>query len=316
MGNILFIRGGAIGDFILTLPAIQLARDAFPNAQIEVLGYEPVAKLAAAAGLVDRTRSIEHGPLANFFAPGSTLDPELIAYFGGFDVVVSYLYDPDGHFEGNLFRAGVETLIRGPHKVDDVTSHDPAAVQLARPLEELALFVEEAHPQLALSDSHLIGADTRSSTGPVIGLHPGSGSPRKNWSLESWADVAAQLSGELDAEFIVFTGEAEERTATEFHTLLQRRLVPFTPLDGTSLVTVGATLQHRCDLFLGHDSGISHLAAAVGVPTVLLFGPTDPGIWAPQRPTTHPIRSESGDLSQISPAQVVASAKIQLQTRG
>ena len=304
MGDLLFIRGGAIGDFILTLPAIQLVRESLPHAKIEVLGYNPVTQLAQAANLVERTRSIEHGPLANFFAPGATLEPELMAYFGKFDVVISYLYDPDGFFEGNLKRCDVDSLLTGPHKVDESLINEPASVQLARPLEQLALFLDNPHPQLTLCETQ-----AKATAGPLtIAIHPGSGSTRKNWSLDHWADVAAELCRRTDAHFLVITGEAEERTAAEFLTLLQTRLVPSTHLECESLTTVGATLQHRCDLFLGHDSGISHLAAACGVPAVLLFGPTDPRLWAPQNSSTLTIRAEDGDLSKISVTEVVARA--------
>jgi len=63
-GKILVVRGGAIGDFILTLPVFAALREHFPNAHLEVLGYAHIASLAKAGGLVDAVRSIEAGPLA------------------------------------------------------------------------------------------------------------------------------------------------------------------------------------------------------------------------------------------------------------
>ena len=62
--HVLVIRGGAIGDFILTLPAIRLLRENIPNAHIEVLGYKPIVELATAAGLADATRNLEHASMA------------------------------------------------------------------------------------------------------------------------------------------------------------------------------------------------------------------------------------------------------------
>lgn len=61
-----------------------------------------------------------------------------------------------------------------------------------------------------------------------------------------------------------------------------------------------AAVLERCRLFLGHDSGISHIAAAVETPCVLLFGPTDPAIWAPQNAGVKVIAADSGNLRQIS----------------
>ena len=67
--KILVIRGGAIGDFLLTLPAIALLREAFPAARLEILGYQHIISLAASGGYADATRSIEYAALANFFNP-------------------------------------------------------------------------------------------------------------------------------------------------------------------------------------------------------------------------------------------------------
>ena len=97
-GKILVIRGGAIGDFILTLPAIAALRRQFPEAHLEVLGYPHIVQLAVAAELVDRVQSIEAGALAGFFARNGKLEPDLADYFSEFDIIVSYLYRPGPDF--------------------------------------------------------------------------------------------------------------------------------------------------------------------------------------------------------------------------
>src|SRR5262245_16472801 len=74
--KILVIRGGAIGDFILTLPAIAALRQAFPHTHLEVLGYSHIVELAVAGGLADRARSIDARPLAAFFARNGELGEE------------------------------------------------------------------------------------------------------------------------------------------------------------------------------------------------------------------------------------------------
>ena len=102
--RILVIRGGAIGDFILTLPALKLLREAFPDAHLEIVGYRHIIALAEGRGYADATRSIEYGPMAGFFARGGTLAPEMMEYFGSFQQVISYLFDPDGIFEANVRR--------------------------------------------------------------------------------------------------------------------------------------------------------------------------------------------------------------------
>src|SRR5512145_1939540 len=97
-GRILVIRGGAIGDFILTLPAIAALRRQFPAVHLEVLGYPHIVQLALAGGLVDRVEPIEARGLAGFFARHGPLDESLGDYFSEFDVIVSYLFDPDEIF--------------------------------------------------------------------------------------------------------------------------------------------------------------------------------------------------------------------------
>ena len=130
MKRILVIRGGAIGDFILTLPAVKLLRDNFPNAHIEILGYKRIIALAEKRFYADATRSIDYAPLSRFFARDSELATELVTYFGSFDLILSYLFDPDEIFAANVKRCGGRRFIAGSPKFD---GREHAARQLARP---------------------------------------------------------------------------------------------------------------------------------------------------------------------------------------
>src|SRR5438552_6012644 len=134
MDRILVIRGGAIGDFILTLPALRLLREESPAAHIEILGYKHIVVLAEMSGYANATRSIEYASLASFFIRGGGLAPDLIEYFGSFHQVISYLFDPDEIFATNLKRCGLQNLIIGPSRI---TGEEHAARQLARPLQRL-----------------------------------------------------------------------------------------------------------------------------------------------------------------------------------
>jgi len=317
MGKILFIRGGAVGDFILTLPAIRLVRENLPEAEIEVLGYPPTNRLAQASGLVDATCSMEYGPLASFFIPNGALPDELVGYFSRFSVVFSYLYDPDGYFEANLQRSGVRTLLVGPYRVDESLTDRPAAAQLAKPLESLALYLEEPYVRLDFDGDSTEAAfralpELLDESLTWIALHPGSGSPRKNWSFEGWVETAATLAAsDPTIRFLVTSGEAEESVIGQFITLLTGRGIPHNRASYLPLPVLGVLLQ-RCRLYLGHDSGISHLAASCGVPCVLLFGKTNPAIWAPQNPGTDTIQAPEGDLSRIRVDEVLKRALAKL----
>src|SRR6188472_2357981 len=99
MNRILVIRGGAIGDFILTLPALKALRDARPRARIEILGYKHIAVLAENRFYAQAVHSIEYGLLASFFARNSELPAQLDHYSASFHLVISYLYHPHEIFE-------------------------------------------------------------------------------------------------------------------------------------------------------------------------------------------------------------------------
>src|SRR5437588_3107339 len=139
MNRILVIRGGAIGDFILTLPALKALREAWPHAHIEILGYKHIAAIAENRSYAQATRSIEYGPLSRFFARDAELPAESTNYFASFDLIISYLYDPDRIFENNLRRCGVENLLCGPAKIVENAGH--AARQLVQPIEEMGIRV-------------------------------------------------------------------------------------------------------------------------------------------------------------------------------
>ena len=304
MGKILFIRGGAVGDFILTLPALRLVREGLSDNHVEVLGYPSIASLATATGLADETRSIEDAGLAPFFAPGAELDSAWSDYFASFDLVVSYLYDPDGFFSDNLERAGVGTLLRGPFRPEVADPPVAAARQLARPLEQIALFLDD--PELNLDYAATVASPLpRSETTRVV-LHPGSGSPSKNWSFESWLEVLGHLREAVESlEIVITCGEAERERIDVFLEEAKRMGLDCRGLVDRSLPELGA-LFGETDLYLGHDSGISHLAASAGTAGYLLFGPTDPGVWAPVSSRMHPIVSPTGNMGGITVRQVLS----------
>lgn len=300
-GRILVIRGGAIGDFILTLPALDLLREAFPEAHIEILGYPHITALAEGRHYANETRCIESGKLAGFFNPKADLDPELCEYFESFHQVISYLFDPDGFFSGNLRRAGVKNLIVGNPKIGD---HAHAAIQLAEPLGALALFLEDHvarfHPssddRKAADD--LVGGKEQS----FVAIHPGSGGKAKNWPIENWVELGRHVLA-ADHPLLVVEGESDTEEAAALRESLGSGRVQF--ISNAPLPVLGAVIS-RCRLFVGHDSGISHLAAATGVPCILLFGPTDPAIWAPANPGVRIIQSDSGKTDDIALASVEA----------
>ena len=296
MNRILVIRGGAIGDFILTLPALKALRDARSQAHMEILGYKHIAALAENRFYAQAVRSIEYGPLARFFARNSELPAELADYFASFDLIVSYLYDPDRILETNLHRCGVENLICGPARIVENAGH--AARQLARPIDELGIkvvdFAERIFP--STEDREFARDFLASMPQPIIAIHPGSGSHQKNWPLDKWIGLFSRDSRFEDLErLLVISGEADQAQADQLEREWRNRDVRFAR--NLPLPKLAAVLEHA--MFIGHDSGISHLAAAAGANCVLLFGPTNPDVWAPANDNVRVLRSPTGQLGDL-----------------
>jgi ADP-heptose:LPS heptosyltransferase len=269
-GRILVIRGGAIGDFILTLPAIAALRRQFPAAHLEILGYPHITQLAKASGCVDAVRPIEAKGLAGFFARHGELDAGIADYFAGFDLILSYLFDPDGIFRTNVAACTRAQLIHGPHRPDATKATHATRVYL-KPLEQLAIFDADPIPRLDFPGE--------ASIPPTLALHAGSGSARKNWPEARWAEFVDRLVRETEHRLLIVGGEAEGERLD--------RLIAGLPSERARLarslpLVELANRMHKCAAFVGHDSGITHIAAALGLPCVVLWPETDEAIWRPQ----------------------------------
>lgn len=281
-GRILIIRGGAIGDFILTLPAIAALRRQFPDAHIEVLGYPHIAQLALVGGLADAVRPIEARGLAAFFARHGELDFDIAKYFAGFDLILSYLFDPDNIFRGNVSICSQAQFIQGPHRPSNVELLHATELYL-KPLERLAIFDADPVPHLSLN-SQLPALNS-------LALHPGSGSDRKNWPEARWADMLGRLVERTPFHLLVVGGEAEGGRLERLTAAMPTER--FTLARSLPLVDLAGRLQ-PCMGFVGHDSGITHLAAALGLPCVVLWADTMQEIWRPQGENIIILRESTG----------------------
>lgn len=310
MRRILVLRGGALGDFIVTLPALALLRTRWPEARIELAGNATAASLvlrrtppaSSEAGYgtpvarLGRTGTTDaetwkHLPLldavhsqheARWGALFSTepLPPEFAAWLGAFDLVVSWWPDPAGELRSHFPRHRDQVFLSG----EALPDRAPAAAHFCATLGALGLTAHELLFPLARSSAPRTG----------ITIHPGSGSPRKNWPRDRWLALIAQLPGPVT----IVLGETELAVAP------WPSLPDAAVMRQPSLEALAAHLA-SCRLFLGHDSGISHLAAACGAPSLLLFGPTDPAMWAP--PAAHvKVIKQGPTLDSVSVSEVLA----------
>ncbi len=296
-GKILVIRGGAIGDFILTLPALAALRRQFAEAHLEVLGYPHIVQLARAGGVVNRAEGIEARGLASFFARDGELPGRWRDYFSEFDLVISYLYDPDRIFQDNVMRFMPGQFISGPHRPSE-TEHRHATRVFMQPLERLAIFDADAVPRLTLPPAAGAAAG-------FLALHPGSGSERKNWPERQWHQLLESLLEDRRLKLLLVGGEVEAEKLTRLASALppERRVIA----RNLPLVELAQQLRDCCG-FVGHDSGITHLAAALGLPCVALWADTDETIWRPQGNDVRILRAPAG-LARLSVAEVMAALR-------
>jgi heptosyltransferase III len=262
--QIVVLRGGALGDIVLTLPILQALRDFYPDGFVTLVAPYPQAILARYH--TDRVLDLNSARLLGLFKPGTSLQDEAREWLRA-DLIFSYLSDPDRMIEKKLTLADTTKFLQGPFKLD--LERRPAVEQLAQPLAVLGIALIDPVPRLTAS------LPTRSMN--RLAIHPGSGSRNKNWPLGHWAELLDELVPTF-AEVLLISGEADTDISEAV-----RPLIPATKLRlcvNRSLWDLVNELS-QATLFIGHDSGVTHVAAATGVATVALFGPTDPTIWTP-----------------------------------
>jgi heptosyltransferase III len=262
--QIVVLRGGALGDIVLTLPILQALRHFYPGCFVTLVAPYPQAILARYH--TDRVLDLNSARLLGLFKPGTSLQDEARECLRA-DLILSYLSDPDRMIEKKLALSDTTKFLQGPFKLD--FERRPAVEQLAQPLAVLGIALIDPVPRLTAL------LPTRSMN--RLAIHPGSGSRNKNWPLGHWAELLGELVPAF-AEVLLISGEADSDISEAV-----RPLIPATKLRlcaNRSLWDLVSELS-QATLFIGHDSGVTQVAAATGVATVALFGPTDPTIWAP-----------------------------------
>jgi heptosyltransferase III len=293
---ILVIRGGALGDFILTLPVLSALRTHFPNSRVEILANPRFASLAIACGLADHASALESPGLAGLFTPVGAVPDAVVEYFARFDLIISYLYDPDQTFQANVTRFTSAKFIQGPHRPDE-SANIHASDLLFRPLETLGINGPAPQLRLTLSSPPDIAKNT------CLALHPGSGSPAKNWPEPKWQELLHHLALETDWNFLLVGGEAEGNRCQRLAATLPSKRVEIA--QDLPLVDLAQKIK-PCAAFIGHDSGITHLAAALDIPGVVLWPATSEKTWRPRSDKMTVLRDPRG-LTHLPTSAVIAA---------
>lgn len=245
----LLIRPGGIGDFLLSLPALECLKEHFTEVWTTPRNV-PLARFA------DRARAI---PSTGLDLLGVTdPPPELVDSLRGFDSIVSWYGANRPEFRDPVSALGLPftffpalpTENPGMHAADFYLSQ--ARTLTSKPSDGI--------PRLAC-------APAPHPYEPYAVIHPFSGSPRKNWPIERFRALARELERSMRVRWCAGPDDPPLADAVHIDDLYQ-----------LACWLAGASF------YMGNDSGITHLAAAAGTPVLAFFGPTDPAVWAPRGP--------------------------------
>jgi ADP-heptose:LPS heptosyltransferase len=296
MKSILIVHQGAIGDFILSLPALEALHNSYPHAQFTFLAHPHILEIIRARPYFREVLDCSASRWAPLYSPGgklapedleSVLNPDSAFVFGTssshilVDNLASILAKPvhriDPFPEPNLGSSLTEYQCLQLEKLS-ISAIPPPDATIAPQRQDTSEARRFIRQNLALEDR-------------LVLLHPGSGGREKLWTPGGWLSLIYKLSSEKKLGLALVKGPAD----AEIVKYLCSQLETISPIlvENWPLGKLAALIRESA-LYLGNDSGITHLAAACGTPTIALFGPTDPKIWAPRGQQVRILRWQAG----------------------
>jgi heptosyltransferase-3 len=308
--RILLIRWGGLGDLLVALPAVRLIGRLYRSASLTLIGRKAYASLLLETGVVDRVIGEESSNASSLFRESGGARCREAEWLEEFDLVVGWLNREKSGFPeaGRCFGAGDKRwkIIR----YDPGSGEPISRVFFGRTLEAL-----EAKPlpsgcyddcaRLPLDgippEAVALGRGVYSPGQKFVVIHPGSGGETKRWPLDNFLEIARRLRGRGVTGTLVI-GEAER--AIERRVDQAARSLGWVCLRSPALLPLALAMA-RADLYIGNDSGITHLAAACGAEAVALFRDDLLDAWRPAG-KVHALSAPS--LDRISLESVWATA--------
>ena len=264
---------GALGDFICLLPAIHALGK---EAQVDIFAKAEFAEIVSQNFQI---RTLECYEINRLFVVGGASEPRVRDFFSTYKRIYSWMASGQPVFAGELAAAapGRARLFafRGPNPATHQAEYYLSCLGLSIDREQgagIPLRSDALRWSEEFCNRHALNNKS------VLILSPGSGAREKNWPVEYFATVARWWRKRTCGEVIVLLGPVEEERRG-FDLLVDE----FIPARNLRLAQVAALLC-RGDVYLGNDSGITHLAAFLGRPTVAVFGPSEAMRWAPRGP--------------------------------
>jgi len=308
------LQPGAIGDCILTIPLAKFMKDSLRLGGIDILGHTDYIGILSGRTCIDSIRSIDSIDLHRLFTPNKTFDLEdrdpLINAFADYTWIATFLGEPNSDFEQNLIytthcshSAEVITLSMKPPPVPapsvtrqpqvqakDFSGHltdfyiqqfiEQSGLSLeARKADSSEVLIKATQTDINRGKEVLKEIDVDFDKKLVI-IQPGSGGPNKCWHLDNFLAIAKQLGSKgIEVVFLLGPAELDRFSKTNIKKIKSGgRCLMDLPL----AQVLG--LLSCADVFLGNDSGITHLASALGIKTFAVFGPTNPSVYGPIGP--------------------------------
>jgi heptosyltransferase III len=289
------VRAGALGDLLLLRRTIAGLKSAGHGVSLMAPTTPARALLGPGLSAVDEVLDWDDPALLPLFTGDLSPEPGVAARLEAFSACIAYTNQM-------RFISRIEPLI--PKLIAHAPA--PAAVHaaewLARPARALGAEPPKLPPDMEVTASEEAEAALLLDRLPprFLAIHPGSGGPAKNWPVARFSELANDLGphpwllvgGPADAAAVAGFGEAAS----------------FVRASHLPLRTLGALLG-RAGLFVGNDSGVTHLAAAWGAPTLALFGPTEPATWSPVGRLVAVARSASASMDDLSLTAVKGAAR-------
>ena len=290
INKILVIRVDGIGDLLNSTPAIALLRENYPSAEITVLARPLNAPVLIGNPDVDRLlifdrngkhrgvsaqlqfyRQLRREKFQLVVAMQTAMWSHLVAFLSG----ATYRL---GRYQ-KRFRSTLTHAWRGQYQKGETHEVDRnlELVRLICKGEGKRKLVFHLLPdEIAAAKAHLASCSITPDTF-LIGIHPGGSSFDKRWPEKQYAELADRLSHQYNAKILLLRGPDEAELVRDIQEAMESFAIPYAP---ESIRDLGALLA-CCDLVVCNDSGPMHLAAALDVPMVAIFGPTDHVAWHP-----------------------------------
>jgi|MudIll2142460700_1097286.scaffolds.fasta_scaffold36583_2 ADP-heptose:LPS heptosyltransferase len=291
---------GALGDMLLSLPCIRMIRD---NSDfVHMAGPPDVAELLREIGYVHETSPAGSALFTSLHSKEIERAP--LDFLEQFDYAVVFTRRRDSPFAVIIEKVIPHTEIIITIPPEGLESH----VAQFR-LNQLALGGESIDlkskitipsPYREKAKEFFVRSFGTEGRGPLIAFHPGSGGKRKCWPLRNYFRLVEKLLNRQACRVLFLTGPAEEPEVADDILGFAHEHIRVVHVRNEPLIMV-ASLLAACDLYVGNDSGISHLGAAVSGKVIVLFGPTDPLLW---KPTGTGVEVISAGISEDSLAGV------------